>query len=478
MLRMNKLDSGCWVIAVVTALFILPIILSGIMYQDDILRSANGEAYWGVLGRPLSDAVVMAIGFGSDFVVDTFPLSLILSGLLLSASSMMLYCRFALQKGIASGLAFSLFSLSPFFLQNLSYHFDSLPMMLGVFLAVLPYSVAFSRLRLSLRMLSGAICLVMALSLYQATVNVFISICVIEVAYSLYKNQDGYAALRASLERAVTALIGLLIYMKGIAPLFLSKKVHSDLITASGDPVQSLTYNLSRFWKIADSLFSRPFIIAWSALLLLALAGFIYLSFNLIKSDKSALSKVTAIFIAIVCVAISFFSVAGPFVFVDKTVVAPRVMMGLPGLMLLVAFFASTVSHRNLLAVTCCITVVFSLSFASAYGNASKAQRSLEDKVFYDIASSVPRDWKGKPIYITGQIATAPATEMQFKRFPSLKWMVMPVFDWSGMVILKHYNVDATIANALQRDVKDKKIVSDNLFFTLYEGMDNLIVIK
>ncbi|MDK1185647.1 glucosyltransferase domain-containing protein [Cronobacter turicensis] len=140
MFKLNRFDSGCWVIVCVTALFVLPILLSGVLYQDDILRAANGEAYWGVLGRPLSDVAVMALGFGSGFVVDSFPLSLILAGALLGASSVMLYCRFAISHGIASGLVFSLFSLSPFFLQNLSYHFDSFPMMLGVFLAALPYS--------------------------------------------------------------------------------------------------------------------------------------------------------------------------------------------------------------------------------------------------------------------------------------------------------------------------------------------------
>lgn len=127
MLKLNKFDSGCWVISLITALFVLPILLSGVLYQDDILRAANGEAYWGVLGRPLSDVVVMSLGFGSGFVVDSFPLSLILAGTFLGASSVILYCRFAISRGIASGLVFSLFSLSPFFLQNLSYHFDSSP---------------------------------------------------------------------------------------------------------------------------------------------------------------------------------------------------------------------------------------------------------------------------------------------------------------------------------------------------------------
>ena len=186
MIKINKLDSGGWAIATVTALFILPIMLSGIFYQDDILRSANGEPYWGALGRPLSDVVVMALGFGSGYVIDAFPFSLILAGALLCSSSLILYSRLALHRGLSSGIAFSLFSLSPFFLQNLSYRFDCFPMMLGVFLAVLPYSVIVSSLRLWMRVAASTVCLVMALSLYQATINIFLSICAIEIIYLLY----------------------------------------------------------------------------------------------------------------------------------------------------------------------------------------------------------------------------------------------------------------------------------------------------
>ncbi|MEM7873942.1 hypothetical protein Q4R10_16235, partial [Morganella morganii] len=54
--------SGEKIISFIIFLFVLPILISGNLYQDDILRSANGEAYWGVLGRPLSDLVVMSIG--------------------------------------------------------------------------------------------------------------------------------------------------------------------------------------------------------------------------------------------------------------------------------------------------------------------------------------------------------------------------------------------------------------------------------
>lgn len=82
-------------------------------------------------------------------------------------------------------------------------------------------------------MLFGAVCLVLALSLYQATINVFLSLCAIEIAYVLYSRGSGTDALRMSAERAASAIIGIIIYMKGVTPFFLSKNVHSDLVLKS-----------------------------------------------------------------------------------------------------------------------------------------------------------------------------------------------------------------------------------------------------
>lgn len=477
MFKLNKFDSGCWVIVLITALFVLPIMLSGVLYQDDILRASNGEAYWGALGRPLSDVVVMALGFGSGFVVNSFPLSLILAGALLGASSVMLYCRFAISRDIASGLVFSLFSLSPFFLQNLSYQFDSFPMMLGVFLAALPYSKLASSFKMAARLLFGAACLVLALSLYQANINVFLSLCAIEIAYVIYSRRSGTDVLRIAAERAVSAIIGMIIYMKGVAPFFLSKNVHSDLVVKADDPLNSLSYNFERFWNIASSLLNDSLYMAWFLALAVAIFGLIILAYRLARSDYSLLSKTIGLSVMVLGIAVSAFSIVGPFIFVDKTVVAPRVMMGLPGFMLLLGYLASMLSSKRITTIACIIPVMFSLSYSTAYGNASKFQRSLEDKVFYDIASSLPSKLDGKKVYISGQISTAVATDMEFKRFPSLKWMVMPLYNWSGMIMLKHYGINAEMGKSSNTEISGETLHSSR-YFSITSGKDIYVTLK
>lgn len=115
---------------------------------------------------------------------------------------------------------------------------------------------------------------------------------------------------------------------------------------------------------------------------------------------------------------------------------------------------------------------------SSAYANASKSQIALEDKVFYQIASEISKSWFKSKMYITGQVSTSQATSMEFKRFPVLKWMIRPLYSWSGMIMLKHYNIPVEMANNVNITSNDSKIIFESRYITLSEGERNIITLK
>lgn len=117
--------------------------------------------------------------------------------------------------------------------------------------------------------------------------------------------------------------------------------------------------------------------------------------------------------------------------------------------------------------ISCSMPILISLSISSAYGNATKYQRSLEESIFYNISSSIPKDGITK-IIINGSVSVSAATKMEFNRYPILRWMVIPLNDWSGMVMLKHYNIDATMGRINTK--KTDKCIYDNAYFSLCEG--------
>ncbi|HEI7947573.1 TPA: glucosyltransferase domain-containing protein [Proteus mirabilis] len=471
-----KLDNGEKTIFLLTFLFALPIFMSGILYQDDILRSANGEAYWGVLGRPLSDFFVMLIGFGRDFVINTFPLSLVIATVALSSSSIILYRRFSIQKNIFSGLVFSIFSLSPLYLQNLSYQFDSMPMMLGVLFSVLPYSNLINNLSTRYKLLISSILLISSLSLYQATINIFIGLAAFEAIYLILQKKDINEIIKIITIKVTMLFISMFIYMMVIAKIFVSSAVNTSLIFSSANPSGSFFINIDKILRILDGMNNSPFYLAWSIPVIISLFAFLLLISKTLFSNKSKTIKLLELLILIFSVFIILFSIIGPFVFIDKTIIAPRVMMGLPVVFLLITYLCSTYKSNFVMLISCSMPILISLSISSAYGNATKYQRSLEESIFYNISSSIPKGWDNKKIIINGSVSVSAATKMEFNRYPILRWMVIPLNDWSGMVMLKHYNIDATMGRINTK--KTDKCIYDNAYFSLCEGEVNIINLK
>lgn len=468
--------SGEKIISFIIFLFVLPILISGNLYQDDILRSANGEAYWGVLGRPLSDLVVMSIGFGRGFVINTFPLSLIIATIFLCLSTISLYKRFSFNKGISSGIVFSIFALSPLYLQNLSYQFDCLPMMLGVFLATIPYSNLVNTLPNKIKLPFTFICLISSLCLYQATINIFISIASFEVIYFIINNSNVRHIIKQALLRVLILLISIVFYMKIIAPLYVSKSVNSDLIFSSENPLNSFLLNLEKITSILNGMNNIQFYFAWFLPIILASIMFLVIIFNTIKSPCDTKGKIIKIGMLILSVINPILFIVGPFILIDNTIIAPRVMMGLPVVFLTITYICSYYNKPAIFGIVCFIPVLLSLSIASAYGNATKSQRSMEDKIFFDIASHMPSAWNNSKISINGTVGVTKAAQMEFNRYPILKYMVMPLNDWSGMVMLKHYNINALMGREAKPDKQN--CIYENTFFSLCEGDINTINLR
>ncbi|QKJ17459.1 hypothetical protein [Yersinia kristensenii] len=150
-------------------------------------------------------------------------------------------------------------------------------------------------------------------------------------------------------------------------------------------------------------------------------------------------------------------------------------MMGLSSVMLIAGFLSTTLNYRIISVIACIPPVVLSLSLSSAYGNASKSQRSLEEKVFYDITTSIPESWGGYKIYLSGNMKVSQTAEMEFRRFPALKLMVMPLNSWSGMVMLKHYGINVEMRDG---GLASGTLISGTKYFKIYDGSNKEIILK
>ena len=116
--------------------YITPIILAGRYYIDDMGRGQWGYYNWAANGRPFAD-LIMEFLVGGGRIVDASPLFLFIG------TVVFIFCCHEYHKAnpfiapsraspFMSGLVFFYIYANPFMLENISYKFDALPMLLSL----------------------------------------------------------------------------------------------------------------------------------------------------------------------------------------------------------------------------------------------------------------------------------------------------------------------------------------------------------
>lgn len=105
-------------------------------YIDDLGRSGQGYLNWSNDGRPLADLLTAALNNGTHLAL-TSPLLQLLSLLFTAAAGTLLARCFDVQKPWLGAACSLPIAAQPYFLENLSYRFDSVSMAAGLLLAVL-----------------------------------------------------------------------------------------------------------------------------------------------------------------------------------------------------------------------------------------------------------------------------------------------------------------------------------------------------
>lgn len=207
-------------------IYILPIILANFYYIDDLGRSLRGYTDWNGNGRPLASLIAIVLSDGFP-LMDVSPWIQILSVVVLDYSLICFVKKFAVQATSLQLFFTAAYGyLNLFLLENLSYKYDSLGMILALSLFFLLYAVSdkcsnYIRIVLS----SGAI--LFSLSLYQAAIGAYISLAIVECIFLLYQSQTWKDILIRLLNRIIGICIGGAFYKFVIVKKFVSNQGYS-----------------------------------------------------------------------------------------------------------------------------------------------------------------------------------------------------------------------------------------------------------
>ncbi|CAM3359362.1 Glucosyltransferase GtrII-like protein [Bordetella sputigena] len=373
-----------------------PILHADRFYIDDLGRARTGYLGWTTDGRPLANVLVETLNLGTP-ISDLTPLPQLLAALLLAYLAVTVAKRFDIPGTWRAPLILAPLVANPFFLENLSYKFDVLPMTLATALSCMAVTtIPMTRWGRVL----GSVALLAALCLYQPTLNVFLVFVFAEFALA-HRDLPSPRALFGTLAiRGAQLAAALLAYTIVIAGTVRGHyaTAHGAIATMGALPgtVQS---NLVAFWRYAlnllPGLWTKP--LWWSAGAgMLAAIGW-SVRYLVVGWSRASIPARIAMSASVILLPLAFVLAPwGPMLALEAPVFAPRVAVGLGALGAAGLLLLWTVLQRVRLAAAwqvaaLAVSVYGLFLFCFVYGQSLKQQKDFENRIAAQISDDLYR---------------------------------------------------------------------------------------
>ncbi|HEY0294876.1 MAG TPA: glucosyltransferase domain-containing protein [Bordetella sp.] len=438
-------------------LFLAALVLNGIvaycilhadrLYVDDLGRVHSGYTGWTGDGRPLTTLIMQALNMGTP-LTDLTPLPQILAVLLLSWCALLVARKFEIRDTATAMLAAFPLGASPFFLENLSYKFDVLTMVLALTLSIVAVCETPWR---GWRMGWGALCLLGTLCLYQPALNAFLVFSVLEFLYLMWHDALPGTLLRQALSRLAQAVVAMIPYK--LIAIVVMHNLYASYHAALLRPGQwsDLLNNVLSYWELIREALSETS--AWTLTAALLLGFFLALVFGLryvARSWRSSgpVGRIGRLVLAVLMPGVLALSSMGPLLLLSEAVIVPRVMVGIGALIsaclvLLCVLWREAVRRPCLqrygLWVLLGLPAYSMLLLTAVYGNAMLAQDRYEHRVSASLADDfvnigqryAARGVKLEHYVLDGTAGYPPVLDLTMRKYPFLQRLV-PIYLTAG----------------------------------------------
>lgn len=346
-------------------LYILPLLFSGYLYSDDIVRMPYPYG-WDHNGRYFATIISSLLGNGT--VLNIFPSSTILSAVILCFSSFLFIDRYLKESNLYLKTLFSIsIVISPFYLDNLSYQFDNLQMSISVFLSIVAALLCVETSPKN--KVISLIMMVISISIYQTSINVFISMVLLCFAAEILNNNKSLLDLiKVGIKCAIVLMASFVIYKIFIYnPEGISEytKMRSELLPLSIESINTILSNAKKYIKYISLLFNGVF---FFPLIIFYVLPFLAVCYHMIKSKVN--------YTKLVCVILIFFSIFllsfGSLLILKKPPISGRVLVSFPILTMCSVLFLNKVSNELISKISFCVVTLISLIYMSSFYTMSK----------------------------------------------------------------------------------------------------------
>lgn len=412
---------------------LFPILRANRYYNDDLKRALIGRQGWDATGRPLTNLLMRALQCYDHAMVDISPLTQ-MAAIAILAGVGVLIARRSVTGGSPWLAALVVFPLGaqPFFLENLSYKFDSLSMTLALGLALLPVIGLKSDRR---GWWLGSLAIFASLNFYQAAINAYLIFILLELVLGQLHEKTPRELFAQLRYRVLQAGVSMLAYQLVVGVHVngwvkqKSEKIHTlqQLPLVKANIVDYYTY-------IGGAFDVHWWIYFGPVLLLLGLFPVVIGIRYALKFRPAQPVWVSTILFAagFLMPAAALACVLGPMLFLVSPPIAARELIGVgallaAGLIIMQAALRQwhqsdkwTLSVAGMLAAGMCI-------IASAYGNALGEQKNYEDRIAAGLADDLAEIRAAGPVRATllqGTAGYSPVTAHVAEQFPIMHALI------------------------------------------------------
>ena len=474
--KYSYLKKPFFILIIIYCLAFYPISRANFNYIDDLARVNTGERGWSNFSRFISEYLSIFI-HSSRYLTDISPLPQLIAIFLLVLSSLIILHLFKNRKKITFVNIISVIpiALSPYFLECLSYKFDSPYMALSILASVIPFLFygkgITKKLTFSLVTFLGTIVMC---TTYQAASGI-IPLMALFLSYKFWNKKETMETIKLLVLSAISYLFGLIIFK-----LFIM--VPADTyVSSSFLPIKELIpkffNNLKTYYSYIKSDFRKSCLI---------LIGLLIICFIFVQVKQSKQKKILSIFFSIVLLVFSGLLVFGLYPALVKPLFTPRAMYGF-GIFLALLGVNVTNSEKlyfpKLIVLGLC-WCLFTFSFT--YGNALSEQKRYIDFRVQSVINELNdlTQNTSKTIQLNGTIGKAPAIEHMPQGYQTILHRLIPqsfgnVWMWDIYYFVHYFKLNNVIVisdeNATIPD--NLEILKDTMYFTIETNDNDYILI-
>lgn len=456
------------------------ILRANFYYIDDLGRNFLGNSGWSwVFSRYISD-IASPFLHGDPHLTDISPLTQVIATILIAIASVSVLHLLTGKKKFSFFEYVSVIplGLSPYFLECLSYKFDSPYLSLSVLASVFP--LLFYKKRKSVYALMCIICILIMCTTYQASSAIFPMLVILLALMKWNRKEDSKHIFEFVGFSALWYVLALIIFR-----VFLMVEIEDSYVTTSQGSISNLIPLVFNNFKTYVSYILTDFKIEWIVLIGLICLSVVYIMVRDTKRNKT-LTLVVTIISLLLMVFISF----GIYLLLYEQKFSPRTMYAFGAFIAFVACVVAA-SPKVIPAKLICLSlswIFFVFSFT--YGNALFVQKSYVDfriqrAVDDIIALDIVRDKEhasSMNMQIEGTIGHAQAIRNMPQDYQILNRLVPVTFcgDWRwGYRNFQYYYGLHDIAwnESIDLEVYDLPVLEDNIYHTI-KGNEKYILLE